>query len=115
ILYKHGKCVKVVHDLKYTPGSIKRWIVRYRFRRFRCSTCLATFYSPEKSWTGSKHGRNLLAYVVYQLVDLQLSHQTIALKFRLMGGERAVRPRSEPPDGERCGYEQTMPFHHSAA
>src|SRR5438128_11426858 len=40
---------------------------------------------------------------------------TILLKFRLMGGERAVRPRSEPPDGERCGYEQTMPFNHSAA
>ena len=39
----------------------------------------------------------------------------VLLKFRLMGGERAVRPRSEPPDGERCGYEQTMPFHHSAA
>jgi predicted RecB family nuclease len=78
VFYKHGKCVKVIHDLKFAPGSVKRWIVRYHFRRFRCSTCLSTFYSPEKSWTGSKHGQNLLAYVVYQLVDLQLSHHTIA-------------------------------------
>jgi len=37
------------------------------------------------------------------------------LEFRLIGGEKAVRPRSEPPDGEGCGYEETMPFHHPTA
>ncbi|MFI5338184.1 MAG: RHS repeat domain-containing protein [Opitutales bacterium] len=37
------------------------------------------------------------------------------LEFRLMGGKGAIRPRSEPPDGEGCGYEETMPCHHPTA
>jgi predicted RecB family nuclease len=76
--YRHSKRTKVVHDLRFVRAGVKRWIVRYSFHRYICPHCSATFYSGEKNWMRSRHGWNLLAYVVYLLTDLQLSHGTIS-------------------------------------
>ncbi len=76
-LYKHGRYSKVVRDIKFSRTSIKRWIVRYHFHRYICRTCSATFNSQQGHQTESKHGLNLLAYMVYQVVELRVPQRAV--------------------------------------
>jgi predicted RecB family nuclease len=65
----------VVSDLRFTRNGIKRWIVRCRYRRYRCSKC-----RTEKSTYVSipHYGPNLKAFIVYLVVELRLSNQKVA-------------------------------------
>lgn len=75
---RHGLFRKIVHDLKFSQTGIKRWVVKYEFRRYFCRTCAATFNSQPQNQMKSKHGLDLLAYIVYQLVELKIPQGTVA-------------------------------------
>ena len=66
---------RVVFDIKFTRKGIKRWSVRYRYKRYRCSKCRAEMVTLLGYL---KYGYNLRAYVIYLLIELRLSHQKIA-------------------------------------
>ncbi len=65
----------VAYDLKFMRKGIKRWVVRYRYGRYRCCECRAemTTYSGR-----AFYGPNLRAFVVYLLIELHLSNQKAA-------------------------------------
>jgi predicted RecB family nuclease len=77
-VYKHGRCSKIVHDIKFGRTSIKRWVVKYQYHRYICRKCAATFNTPRDLQTKSRHGLSLLAYIVYQLVELKIPQGTVA-------------------------------------
>jgi hypothetical protein len=58
--------------LKFTRGGVKRWIVRYDFNQYKCLDCGKTFYPQVREWTGSRYGPSLLAYAIYQNIELRL-------------------------------------------
>jgi predicted RecB family nuclease len=65
----------VVYDLKFMRNGIKRWVVRYRYSRYRCSECRAEI----STYSGRPHyGPNLRAFVVYLMIELRLSNQKAA-------------------------------------
>ncbi|MDT8303097.1 MAG: transposase, partial [Sedimentisphaerales bacterium] len=66
----YRKETKTVYDLKFTHTGIKRWIVRFLFRRYACNMCGNTFLSKKRSWTRSKYGSALLSYTIYQIIEL---------------------------------------------
>jgi transposase len=55
--------------------GIKRWVIRYRYSRYRCSECRAemTTYSGRPLY-----GPNLRAFAVYLMIELRLSNQKTA-------------------------------------
>ena len=61
---KWEKSRKIVLDLKFTGGGVKRWIVRYDFNRYKCLDCTKTFFPQDREWTGGKYGPSLLAYAI---------------------------------------------------
>lgn len=65
---------RVVFDLKFTRGGIKRWVVRYRYNSYRCVVCKAQMTLHPRE---TKYGQNLRAYVAYLLIEMRLSHQKI--------------------------------------
>jgi predicted RecB family nuclease len=71
-IVKHEKYGKTVVDLKFTRYGLKRWVTRYRFHRYLCQCCGATFYPQERCWTGSKYGSELIAYALYLNIELRL-------------------------------------------
>lgn len=77
-LYKHGRCSKIVHDLKFGRTGIKRWVIKYQYHRYICRACAATVNSPQGFQTKSRHGLSLLAYIIYQLVELKIPQGTVA-------------------------------------
>ena len=65
---------RVVFDLKFTGGGIKRWVVRYRYNSYRCAACRAEMTTHPRA---TKYGPNLRAYVAYLLIEMRLSYQKI--------------------------------------
>jgi predicted RecB family nuclease len=65
----------IAYDLKFMRKGIKRWVVRYRYGRYRCSECRAEM----STYLGRAfYGTNLRAFVVYLLIELRLSNQKAA-------------------------------------
>jgi hypothetical protein len=83
-----------VYDLKFVPSGVKRWIVKYLFNRYICWACRSTFIPRKRPWTGSKLGPDLLRYVIYHTIELQIPQGVVARSinelFRLRLSRSAV-------------------------
>lgn len=89
--YGHGKKSKLVLDLKFMRHGIKRWIIRYQFHRYKCQTCGATFFPEERDWTRSKFGPGIVAYSLYQNIELRVAQTRVDHSLnKLFGLELAI-------------------------
>ena len=70
-----GWLKRVTHDLKISRTGIRRWVVRHSFPRYVCWNCNATFH--KFSLPRGKYGATLCAYVVHQIIELQVSHHAV--------------------------------------
>jgi predicted RecB family nuclease len=59
-----------LHDLKIGKGYLRRRFVEYHFAVFICSECHLRVGEPTEFWPNSKYGRNLVAYILYHLIEL---------------------------------------------
>jgi transposase len=73
--WSHRNDSQVVIDLMFTRRGIKRWAIRYRYKAYRCSGCRLEITPYARR---AKFGPNLLAFIVYLLIELRLSHQKAA-------------------------------------
>ena len=86
LVYGHGKRTRTVVDLRFMRHGVKRWVTRYIVRRYRCPSCRSTFYSSDRQLRTRKYGPNLVAYTIYQNIDLQLPQIRIALSVKKLFG-----------------------------
>jgi hypothetical protein len=89
-IFKTAKIKKTVRDLKFGKTGVKRWIVNYIGHRYRCSVCGTTF-SDCPEWPQHSEGAGLLAYVVYQLIELRISHRAVDRSLTDLFGMRLPR------------------------
>lgn len=75
--FGHGRASKTVIDLRFMHHGLKRWIVQYRFHRYKCQSCGATFYPQERCWTRSPFGPELMAYALYLNIELRLPQMLV--------------------------------------
>jgi transposase len=68
---------KLTYDLKFGHGSLKRWIVKHMFHRFRCSQCNGLFDLKQQDGLERRYGPNILAYITYQLIELRIPQTAI--------------------------------------
>ena len=73
--FGHRKRSKIVLDLKFMRQGIKRWIILYRFHRYKCQDCGTTF--EKKGWTRRNFGPGIFAYSVYQNIGLRVAQETV--------------------------------------
>ena len=85
-IHQHEKRSKIVYDLRLGQASVRRWIVKYIFYRYSCYQCETTFVPKQKPWTKSKFGSDLLAYIIYQNIELRLPQQTVAQSLNQLFG-----------------------------
>jgi len=76
--HKSKRMNKIVYDLRLGQASIKRWIVKYIFYRYFCYQCESSFSPQQRPWTRSKFGPDLLAYTIYQNIELRLPQENVA-------------------------------------
>src|SRR6266849_3053780 len=90
-IYRHGKRSKTVVDLRFMRHGVKRWITRYIAQRYRCPSCRLTFYPPDRRWTAAKYGPDLIAYTMYQNIELGLPQRRIDTSLSKLFGLRFPR------------------------
>jgi predicted RecB family nuclease len=83
VLHKNGRFTHTVYDLRFSSTGIRRWIVQYRFNRYTCWKCKAGFNELPPQ---SKYGRELKAYVAYQLIELRISQHALARHLQTIFG-----------------------------
>ena len=86
LIYGHGKGSRIVVDLRFMRHGVKRWITRYIARRYRCLSCRSTFYPPDRQWTAGKYGPGLVAYTIYQNIELRLPQSRVAFSVKKLFG-----------------------------
>jgi predicted RecB family nuclease len=78
-IYRWGRLSRVVYDLKLSKAGIKRLVIRYSFPRYICWRCKTTFHQYASQ---AKYGNAICAYIVYQIVELQLPQRAVAKSMR---------------------------------
>jgi predicted RecB family nuclease len=68
---------RMLYDLFFGKSYVKRWVSRCRFHYYWCSHCCRRFGEPKEFWPQSHLGRNLVAYVLYHIVELHIPFQTV--------------------------------------
>jgi hypothetical protein len=65
----------IVYDLRFSRNGVKRWVIKYHYAAYRCSSCHTefTFYNR-----ASQYGPGLRALLVYLVIELLLSNQKAA-------------------------------------
>ena len=86
IVYMHGKKSRIVIDLRFMRHGIKRWITRYVVRRYRCPSCGAIIHPHDRQRFSSRYGPNLVAYTIYQNIQLRLPQNRVALSIKTLFG-----------------------------
>jgi hypothetical protein len=61
---------RVLHNIHFGRFGLRRKIVGCRYRIFWCSKCRKQFGKPEDFWSDSKYGRDLVAYIIYHVIEL---------------------------------------------
>jgi transposase len=74
---ERSRCKRMLYDLLFCRSSVKRWVVEYRFRHYWCGNCQRRVGEPREFWPQSHFGRNLVAYVLQQTIDLIIPFLTV--------------------------------------
>ena len=72
-----GVTAKILYDLFFGRNSLKRWIIEYRYHYHSCKNCHRRYGMPNAFWWHAKFGRNLVAYILYQTIELVIPQRTI--------------------------------------
>ncbi|MDR1190915.1 MAG: IS66 family transposase [Verrucomicrobiales bacterium] len=76
-LRKYDRADRTIYDLKFTRGGLRRWVVHYQFHRYECLACRRVFRPPLPELPDGKFGAGLVAYAIYQNIELRLSQEII--------------------------------------
>src|SRR5215469_3163283 len=111
-LYGHDWKHKTIIDLRFIKHGVKRWITRYIIHRYRCQSCGNTF-NPSGRWTPAKYGHNLIAYTIYQNIELGLPLFRIDSSMSRLFGLRLPRGwsnkmKTTAADSYRCTYDTIL-------
>jgi len=68
---------KIVIDLKFFKGGVKRWVTKYTSVRRYCIDCGRSFSPRRYTAIRGKYGHNLIAWVIYQNVVNKVSFDKI--------------------------------------
>jgi predicted RecB family nuclease len=109
--YRRTYFRKIVYDLRFTSSGVKRWIIRYTSKRYRCWECRTTFNADVYRAARFGFGNNLCAFAVYNHVALRQSYDDVTQDLNELFGfsfTYCILKRIKPWTAERyrCVYDR---------
>lgn len=107
----NGRHSKLLYDLRFTTGGVKRWVGRYIIDHYKCRSCGTPFASDVYDWTRHRYGLQLLAYVIHNIIELHIPQFKLSgSMFKLFGyqvGQPTINGlKRRAADFYQDGYEE---------
>ena len=68
----NGRDRRIVFDMRFSDGCLRRWVVRYIVDRYKCRECNSAFVSDNNNLEKSSYGANVVAYVLYNVIEVHI-------------------------------------------
>ena len=97
-----------VEDMIFGRNSLKWSVVAHQYHRHRCQSCGLSYGSPSGFWPRSKFGRNLVAYILYHVIELAVPQHAVKRSLHRLFGygvPHCALPRIKAMAGQI--YEET--------
>lgn len=79
---------KTLQDVIFARRGLKLRFVKYVFQTYKCRRCGVAFGVPERFKYCRKYGWNIVAYLVYHIMDLHIHQRVVVRSFnRLFGSD----------------------------
>lgn len=72
---------RTLQDLVFGRFSVKRRYVKYVFQTYRCRKCNTVFGFEDRYESSYRYGWDMVAYFLYQIVDLRIPQLTVVQHF----------------------------------
>ena len=72
---------RIVHDIIFGRHSLKRRVIKHMFRIHHCQQCQIVFGVDDRLRLCQQYGWNLLAYLIFQQIELNIPQRTVARQF----------------------------------
>lgn len=95
---------RTLQDLVFGRSSLKRRCVKYLFPTYRCRKCSTVFGVEERYEIFYKYGWDLVAYCLYQIIDLRIPMLTVCQHFDQVFGFNIPRSTLNNLKVKAAGY-----------
>jgi len=68
----NGRDRRIVFDMRFSDGCLRRWVVNYIVDRYKCRDCNFSFASDDHKLDKSPYGANVVAYVLYNIIEVHI-------------------------------------------
>jgi predicted RecB family nuclease len=75
---RNGRYHRIIIDLKFSDGGMRRWLVKYIVDQYKCDGCGLPFISDSRNLGRSPFGSNVMAYVIYNVFELYIPQNKLA-------------------------------------
>ena len=89
---RNGRHSKLLYDLRFTSGGVKRWVSKYIIDHYKCRSCGISFPSDVYEWTRHRYGLQLLAYVIHNIIELHIPQFKLSGSMRTLFGYQVGEP-----------------------
>jgi len=88
----NGRHSRLLFDIRFPAGGLKRWVTKYVVDYYKCRNCGASFASDQLPLERHRYGGNVLAFVIYNLIELHIPQYKLAHIMQKIFGYPLVQP-----------------------
>jgi transposase len=88
----NGRHHRLLFDIRFSEAGLRRWITKYIVDHYKCLGCGVSFSSDASRVKRHRYGDNVLAYVVYNVIELNISQYKLAKIMRQLFGYSLLQP-----------------------
>ena len=85
-LSMNGRRLRTLFDMRFFEGGLRRWVAKYVVDYYKCRDCGASFASGARNLRRYRYSDNVLAYVIYNIIELHISQYKLAKIMQKMFG-----------------------------
>jgi predicted RecB family nuclease len=73
-----GRYSRLVFDMRFLDGGLRRWISKYVFVYYKCNDCGTSFSSGDTHLGRHRYSENVLAYIIYNIIEVHISQSKLS-------------------------------------
>jgi predicted RecB family nuclease len=77
-VFRNGRDRRLIIDMRFYNGCVRRWIIRYIVDRYKCCDCGWPFRSDNYNFSRSPYSANVMAYVMYNIIEMRIPQNKLS-------------------------------------